>query len=81
MLVSGARNFATCVIGISPDGVAPSRMVVMSASVSLPVHHIVQKFFSGIGSPGWSQKKAVKWLWLCGSVVLLQVNAAYAFKC
>jgi len=36
----------------SPDGVAPSRMVGGSASVSLPLHHKVQKFSSGTGSPG-----------------------------
>jgi len=45
---------------------APSRMVGVSASVSLPLHHKVQKFSSGSGSPRWSQKKgrqmAVVWL-------------------
>jgi len=30
---------------VSPDGVAPSRMVGVSASVNLPLHHTVQKFF------------------------------------
>jgi len=47
---------------VSPDGVAPSQMVGVSASVNLPLHHKVQKFSSGTGSPGWSQKRAVKWL-------------------
>ena len=42
---------------VSLDGVAPSRMVVLSASVNLPLHHKVQKFSSGTGSPGWSRKK------------------------
>ena len=28
----------------------------MSASVNLPLHHNVQKFSSGTGSPGWSWK-------------------------
>ena len=42
---------------VSPDGVAPSRLVNVSASVNLPLHHKVQKFFSGTGSPGWSRKK------------------------
>jgi len=37
---------------VSPDGVAPSRMVGVSASVNLPLHHKVQKFSSGTGSPG-----------------------------
>jgi len=45
---------------LSPDGVAPSQMVRVSASVNLPLHHKVQKFFSGIGSPEWSQKKGRK---------------------
>ena len=29
---------------VSPDGVAPSWMVGVSASVNLPLHHTVQKF-------------------------------------
>jgi len=45
---------------LSPDGVAPSRMVSVSASVNLPLHHKVQKFSSGTGSPGWSRKKGRK---------------------
>jgi len=55
---------------VSPDGVAPSRMVSVSASVNLPLHHKVQKFSSGTGSPGWSRKKSVKRLW-CGVVVVV----------
>ena len=45
---------------VSPDGVAPSRMVIVSASVNLPLHHKVQKFSSGTGSPGSSRKKGHK---------------------
>ena len=45
---------------ISPDGVAPSWMVIVSASVNLTLHHKVQKFSSGIGSPGWSQRRGRK---------------------
>jgi len=48
---------------ISPDGVAPSRMVGVSADVNLPLHHKVQKYIlrgSGTGSPGWSRKKGRK---------------------
>ena len=37
-----------------------SWMVSVSASVNLPLHYEVQKFFSGTGSPGWSQKKGHK---------------------
>jgi len=44
---------------LSADGVAPSRMVGMSVSVNLPLHHKVQKFYSGTGSPGWY------WLFVC----------------
>jgi len=57
---------------VSPDGVAPSRMVGVSASVNLRF----QKFSSGTGSPGWSRKKgrkAVVWLW-CGLFVCSFVN-------
>jgi len=42
---------------VSPDGVAPSRMVSVCLDVNLPLHHKVQKFSSGTGSPGWSRKK------------------------
>jgi len=42
------------------DGVVPSQMVGVSASVNLPLQHKVQKFSSGTGSPGWSRKKGRK---------------------
>jgi len=45
---------------VSPDGVAPSRIVAVSASDNLPLHHKVKKFSTGNGSPGWSQKKGRK---------------------
>ena len=45
---------------VSPDGVAPNRLVCVSAFVNLPLHHKVQKFSSGTGSPGWSRKRTVK---------------------
>jgi len=45
---------------VSLDGVAPSRMVCVSASVNLPLHHKDYKFSSGTSSPGWSQKKGHK---------------------
>jgi len=45
---------------VSPDGVAPSRIVCVSASVNLPLPHKVQKFSSGIVSPRWSRKKGCK---------------------
>jgi len=37
----------------------PSQMASVSASVNLSLHHKVQKFSSGTGSPGWSRKRAV----------------------
>jgi len=45
---------------LSLDGVSPCQMVGVSASVNLPLHHEVQKFSSGTGSPGWSRKKGCK---------------------
>jgi len=45
---------------VSPDGVAPSQMVSVLAYVNLPLHHKVQKFSSGTGSPRWSRKKGRK---------------------
>jgi len=58
--------------------VAPSRMAGVSASVNLPLHHKVQKFSSGTGSPRWSQKRGretvvvvvVDWhmMYVCGGV-------------
>ena len=45
---------------VSPDGVAPSRMVCVSASVNPPLHNKAQKFSSGTSSPRWSQKKGRK---------------------
>ena len=40
--------------------VAPSRMVCVSASVNLLLHHKVQKVSSGTGSPGGPGKKGHK---------------------
>jgi len=46
----------------------PSRMVGVSASVNIPLHHKVQKFSSGTGSPGWSRKKVRKTV--VGTIIL-----------
>jgi len=46
-------------------------MVGVSASVNLPLHRKVQKFSSGTGSPGWSQKKGRKTVVV---VVVLEEN-------
>jgi len=46
---------------VSPDGhLAPSQIVCVFASVNLPLHHKVQNFSSGTGSPWWSRKKGRK---------------------
>ena len=38
----------------------PAVIVGVSASVNVPLHHKVQKFSSGTGSPGWPRKKCCK---------------------
>jgi len=64
---------------VSPDGVAPSQIVSVSASVNLPLHHKVQKFYSGTGSPGWSRKNGHKTVvvvavwWYLTSLYLLHI--------
>jgi len=50
---------------VSLDGVAPSRMISVSTPVNLPLHHEVQKFSSGTGSPGLSRKKGHKAVVVC----------------
>jgi len=59
---------------ISLNRDAPSRTLSVSASVNLPLHHEVQKFSSGIGSPGWSRKRAVKQLWCVSSTTSKIIN-------
>ena len=53
---------------VRPDGVAPSQMVGVSASVNL-------LFSSGTGSPGWSQKKDHKTV----VVVVVLLNFVFHF--
>jgi len=57
---------------VSSDGLAPTRMISMSASVNLPLHHKVQKFSSGTGSPGWSLKKGFKTVCVCMCVCVIE---------
>jgi len=59
---------------VSPDGVAPSWMVDVSASVNLPLHHKVQKFSSGTGSPGWSRKKGCKMVVVVVETIVPHIN-------
>jgi len=44
---------------VSPDGVAPSRMVSVSASVNLPLHPSIL----APAHPGGPRKRAIKRLW------------------
>jgi len=46
LMVKNIRGWCMWTL-VSPDGVAPSWMVGVSASVNLPLHHRVQKFSSG----------------------------------
>jgi len=64
---------------------APSWIVSVSASVNLSLHHIVQKFYSGTGSPRLSWKKGRKTvvvvvvqhlLWYCSSLRQLYSDAS-----
>jgi len=64
---------------VSPGGVAPSPMVSVSASVNLPLHHKVQKFPSGTGSPRWSRKKGHKTALVCAVVCCSQT--VFIFCC
>jgi len=52
---------------VSLCGVAPNRIVCVSAFVNLPLHHKVQNFVLYC-SPGWSRKRVVKQLWWWWSV-------------
>jgi len=52
-------------------------MASVSASVNLPLHHKVQKFSSGTGSPGWFRKRAVKRLW-CGIQIQIYIDTLAA---
>ena len=46
------------------------------ASVNLSLHHKVQKFFSGTGSPGWFRKKGRKTV-VCVCVVIKNKQIFY----
>jgi len=49
---------------VSPDGLAPSWMVCMPLLI-FPCTIKIQKFSSGTGSPGWSQRKGRKTVVVC----------------
>ena len=58
---------------VSPDGVAPSRMVCVSASVNLPLRHKVRSSLLAPACPVGPRKRAVKRLW-CGGDGMLCTN-------
>jgi len=66
---------------VSPDGVVPSRMVGVSSSVNLPLHHKVKKFSSGTGSLGWSQKKGRKTVVVVLSIIQINNRNLFSKKC
>jgi len=49
-------------------------MVGVSASVNLPLHHKVQKFSSGTGSPVWFWKKGRKTVVVVVVVVVVVIR-------
>jgi len=61
-------------------------MVGVSASFDLPLHHKVQKFSSGTGSPRWSQKKGRKMVvvvseqWMGNAVCSLTTDDEFMFR-
>ena len=59
----------------SPDGVVPSRIVGVSASVIFPSTIKSRRSFllapAHLGGPG---KRAVKQLWWCGNMLILAVG-------
>jgi len=46
----------------------------VSACLNLPLHHKIQKFSSGTGSPGWSRKKSRKTVVVVGGRVSHDVS-------
>ena len=54
---------------VSPDGVAPSQMVGVSASVNLPLHIKSRSSLLVLAHPGGPRKRAIKWLSCGGSRV------------
>jgi len=64
---------------VNPDGVAPIRMVIVSASVNLPLHHKIQKFSSGTGSPGSSRKKGRKTVVVVWLIVATVAHLSYCW--
>ena len=52
-------------------------LVEFSRVVNLPLHHEVQKFSSGTGSPGGPGEKSIKRLW-CGVVNSFVSNSKFA---
>ena len=67
MMTMNVGGCCRCAV-VSPDGVAPSRMVGVSASVNLPLHRKSRSSLLAPAHPGGPGKRAVKRL--CGVVSL-----------
>jgi len=59
---------------VNPDGVAPIRMVGVSASVNLPLRHKSRSSLLALAHPGGPRKRAVKRLWCGGGVELIKCH-------
>ena len=66
---------------VSPDGVAPSQMVDVSASVNLPLHHIKSRSsLLAAAHPGGPGKRAIKQLWCGGDYLhIMETLCALAY--
>ena len=65
---------------VSLDGVAPSRMVGVSASVNLPLHHKSRSSLLAPAYPGGPGKKGCKMVVVCGVVVVLCVFVVFIYQ-
>ena len=56
---------------VSPDGVAPSQMISVSASFNLPLHHKSRSSVMALAHPGGPGKRAVNGLWWSVKVLMV----------
>jgi len=65
---------------VSPDGVVPSRMVGVSATI-FPCTIKSRSSLLAPTHPGGAGKRAVKRLWWCGGVVVVCVICVFSYRC